>query len=381
MTMSKTPAQLGFRMPAEWEKHAALWLQWPYERPSYTSGNRTGDKTYQLTLEKTWLLMSWELHKYEKVCVIAKNEQHHDYLQGLFKYFDYDLSQIAVYVLPSMDVWHRDNGPIFVVNDEGKLAATEWNFNGWGSYPNHGEQEGALARNVAALLNIPCFRGPIVTEGGAIEVNGSGSMIATRSSIINDNRNKGVDQQMIEQAFADYLGVSNVIWLSGAPPEVCEQLLGDGTDYHVDIAACFVDKKTVVYTWTDDKSDPRYPYLVKHLEELKAALDEDGNPLKLIALEAPKNGVYSTGQRFDFSLGEYEDGVAAKAEFTDASYTNYLVANEVVLVPVFGNVNDQKAIEVLADCFPERKIVGIPCVSLTAEGGAIHCVTQQQPAV
>jgi len=368
-------------MPAEWEKQSALWLQWPYDAPSYEGKERTGDKTFQMKMEKTWLKMSWELHQHEKVCVIAKNDVHRDYLLGVFKYYEYDLNQIEIYVLPSIDVWHRDSGPIFVVNDQSELAVTEWGFNGWGSYPNHGEREKHIPQSVAGILGIPCFKAPIVTEGGAIEVNGTGSLIATRSSILNDNRNPGVSQLDVEKTFEDYLGVTNVIWLSGAPPEVCEKELGDGTDYHVDIAARFVNKNTVLYTWTDDKSDPRYPYLVKHLQELKASRDEEGNALNLLAIETPKNGVYTTGDRFDFTLGCYHDADETAAEFTDASYTNYLVANNIVLMPVFGNVNDQKARELLGECFHDRKVIGVPCVTLTAEGGAVHCVTQQQPAV
>ncbi len=379
--MKSTPRELGFRMPAEWEKQSAVWLQWPYETPLYNRGQKAGDKTFQMKLEKTWLLMSWELHQRQQVCVIARNEAHRDYLRQLFQYMNYDLDRIETHLIPSMDVWHRDSGPVFVTNKRGELAATDWNFNGWGRYPIHRQQESEIPRGVAQALSIPCFQAPIVSEGGAIEVNGSGSMIATRSSILNHNRNPGVTRQEAEQAFEDYLGVTHVIWLSGAPPEVCERELGDGTDYHVDIAARFVNRNTVIYTWTDDETDPRYPYLLKHLEELRAAADESGDPLKLIPLEAPKNGVFTTGDFVDFKTGTYQDAATANAEFTDASYTNYLVANGVVLMPVFGNVNDQKAKDVLKGLFPGRRVIGIPCVTLTAEGGAVHCVTQQQPAV
>ena len=368
-------------MPAEWEEHSAVWLQWPYEAPSFDKDEPTNDLTYQMMLEKTWLLISWELHKHEKVCVIAKNQEHRDHIQGLLMYFNFDLDQVDIHILPSMDVWHRDSGPIFVRNHEGELAATAWNFNGHGSYPIHALREKDVARDVADILSVPCFVAPIVTEGGAIEVNGTGSLLATRSSVMNDNRNPGVSQQEIEKAFEDYLGVSNVIWLSGAPPDVCKTELGDGTDYHIDLAARFVNKNTVLYAWTDDESDPRYPYLKRHLMELQSATDEDGGPLTLIPLETPKDGVFSTGNCFDDSLGADQDASTVSPEFTDAAYTNYLVANNVVLVPVFGNVHDQKATEVLGKCFPGRKIVGIPCVTVNENGGAIHCVTQQQPAV
>ena len=366
-----SPRELGYRMPAEWEKQAAVWLQWPEKYPDTNQEHRL---IYQMTMEKTWLLMSWELHRHVKVNILAHSAKHRDHIVSLLAYFEYDMSQIAIHVTHMADVWHRDSGPIFVVNDLGKMAVTDWNFNGWGTYPAWGEAEGHIPQTVAGILDIPVFKAPIVSEGGAIEVNGTGSLVATKSSIINDNRNPGKTRQKIEQALQDYLGVTNIIWLSGAPPDVCEHQLGDGTDYHVDIAARFVDKNKLLYTWTDDRDDPRYPYLKKHLEELKAAFDEDGGPLTLVPLYLPEGGVYSIGERNDPAL-------SMGSSFTDASYLNYLVTNDIVLVPAFGNANDVKAQNLLTDCFPGHKIVPIPTVSLTAEGGAIHCVTQQQPMV
>lgn len=214
---------------------------------------------------------------------------------------------------------------------------------------------------MAGIVDIPVFKAPLISEGGAIEVNGTGSFMATRSSIIIDNRNPGISQAEIEQAFTEYLGVRNIIWLSGAPPEVCERELGDGTDYHIDIAARFTSRNTVLYAWTEDRSDVRYPYLVKHLEELKTATDEDGNPLQLIPMEIPIGGVRSIGERYDPVLG-------SGSAFTDASYLNYLVTNNLVLVPAFGNTSDAKAQQILAACFNDREITPIPVVSLTAEG-------------
>jgi len=366
-----TPKDLGYRMPAEWERQQAVWLQWPEKYPSPKRKHRLN---YQMAMEKTWLLMSSELHKHVKVCILAHNAKHRDHIQSMMAYFGYDMSRVELYVTPMADVWHRDSGPIFVVNNQGKLAVTDWNFNGWGTYPQWGDAERHIPQTIADILEVPIFKAPLVTEGGAIEVNGSGSLMATKSSIINDNRNPGMNQEEIENGLGEYIGVTNFIWLSGAPPDVCEQKLGDGTDYHVDIAARFVDKNKVLYAWTDDRDDPRYPYLKRHLEELKAAHDENGGPLSLIPLYLPDGGVYSIGERNDPAL-------SMGSSFTDASYLNYLVSNDIVLVPAFGNANDVKAQELLADCFSGRRIVPIPTVSLTAEGGAIHCVTQQQPAV
>lgn len=365
----RTPAELGYRMPAEWESHTAIWLQWPCRYP-HASGQR--DYSYQMQLEKTWLLMCWEIHRYAKVCILAQNKSQRDHIDAVMHYFGFDMQQLDIHVTSVIDVWHRDTGPIFVTDENGNIAVTDWNFNGWGSYPEWGQAEAHVARTVAEILQVPCFRSPLVSEGGAIEVNGSGSLLATRSSIINDNRNPGKTQLEVEQSLSDYLGVNHFIWLSGAPAEVCELELGDGTDYHVDIAARFAGQDKILYAWTDDQSDPRYPYLVRHRQELQDATNENGKSLTLIPVQLPEGGVYAIGNRYDSALG-------SGSNFTDASYLNYLVTNDIVLIPAFGNACDIDAQSNLASCFPERKIIPIPVVSLTAEGGAIHCVTQQQP--
>ena len=367
---NKTPKDLGYRMPAEWENQTAVWLQWPGKYPNIDDQK---DLSYQMKMEKTWLLMSWEIHNHARVCILAQNQTQADHVRRSMEYYNFDMVNVDVHVTQTVDVWHRDTGPIFVIDDKGGIAITDWNFNGWGTYPQWAKAEKHIPQTVADIVDLPVFIAPIVSEGGAIEVNGTGSLLATRSSIINDNRNPGMSQKEIEQALSDYLGVSNFIWLSGAPPEVCELELGDGTDYHIDIAARFAGKNTILYAWTEDKSDARYPYLVKHLEELKAATNEDGNSLHLIPVELPKGSIRTIGDRFDPLLGSGSD-------FTDASYLNYLVTNDLVLVPAFGNVNDANAQKILAQCFNDRKIIPIPVVSLTAEGGAIHCVTQHQPA-
>ncbi len=364
-----TPREHGYRMPAEWEPHKAIWFQWPGRSPYSEQANPL---QYEMGLEKTWLLMAWEIHTRAKVCILANGESHRDHIQTTMTYFGFDMNQVEIYVTTTIDLWHRDTGPIFINDDDGNQAITSWNFNGWGSYPEHGESERHIPDYVASVTGLPVFAAPLVSEGGAFEVNGTGTFMATRSSIINDNRNPGKDQATVEQSISDYLGVRNFVWLSGAPPDVCEMELGDGTDYHIDIAARFANKNTVLYAWTEDTSDPRYPYLLKHREELTAATDEEGKSLNLVPMELPFGGVYAIGQRNDPGLG-------SGSHFTDASYLNYLVTNGLVLVPAFGNANDAQAQDILANYFPGRDIVPIPVVSLTAEGGAIHCVTQQQP--
>jgi agmatine deiminase len=370
ITKNQTPRELGYRMPAEWERHNAIWLQWPCSHPGATDEN---DRSYQMLMEKTWMLMAWEIHRQARLEILARDDRQRSHIFAAMNYYGFEMTRISIHVTRTVDVWHRDSGPVFVVDDNGGIAITDWNFNGWGSYPEWAEAEAHIPQTVADILTLPVFVAPMVSEGGAIEVNGSGSLMATRSSIINDNRNPGMSQQQVEQVLGDYLGVDNFIWLSGAAAEVCQNQLGDGTDYHIDIAARFTGKNTVLYAWTDDENDPRYPYLVKHLEELQSACDEDGQALTLLPMALPAGGVYAIGDRRDPLLG-------SGSHFTDASYLNYLVTNNIVLLPAFGNANDAPAQRLLASCFPQHRVIPIPVVSLTAEGGAIHCVTQQQPA-
>jgi agmatine deiminase len=370
ITKNQTPRELGYRMPAEWERHNAIWLQWPCSHPGATDEK---DRSYQMLMEKTWMLMAWEIHRQARLEILARDDRQRSHIFAAMNYYGFEMTRISIHVTRRVDVWHRDSGPVFVVDNNGGIAITDWNFNGWGSYPEWAEAEAHIPQTVADILTLQVFVAPMVSEGGALEVNGSGSLMATRSSIINDNRNPGMSQQQVEQVLGDYLGVDNFIWLSGAAAEVCQNQLGDGTDYHIDIAARFTGKNTVLYAWTDDENDPRYPYLVKHLEELQSACDEDGQALTLLPMSLPAGGVYAIGDRRDPLLG-------SGSHFTDASYLNYLVTNNIVLLPAFGNANDAPAQRLLASCFPQHRVIPIPVVSLTAEGGAIHCVTQQQPA-
>jgi agmatine deiminase len=206
----------------------------------------------------------------------------------------------------------------------------------------------------------------MVLEGGAVEVNGNGAFMATRSSIIDPYRNPGISQEEIEGILADYLGATHFVWLTGAGRGECEKW-GDETDSHIDIVARFTDESTVLYNWTDDRSDPRYSMFLRTLEELKEATTESGKPFTLVPLPLPQ--VYQVSAMTDWR----------QSNFTDAAYSNYLVANGVVLVPVFGHANDERAKGIIAEQFPGREIVGIDAVSLIEHGGAIGCVTQPQP--
>jgi len=355
-----TPVELGYTMPAEWEPHEGTWLQWPHD------GHIPGE---QIRLESLWLAMTEVLHQHETVHIVAADQRKGEHVQHLTRYYGWDESRIDVHVFPTDDVWARDCGPIFLVNGAGVLAITSWNFNGWGKrYPF--DKDRLVPAAAAKALSVPLFTAPITLEGGAIEVNGAGTLIATRSSIINTNRNPDVSEGLIESAIKEYLGVKHIIWLTGASREFCDTV-GSDTDLHIDGYARFVDEITVLYSWTENESNIFYPVLKQHREELRNAANESGKPLNLVPLPKPVNATYST----------LSNSTRPPFDTTPslAGYANFYIANNVVLVPVYADVNDTRAKLIIAEHFPDREIIGLPAQVLAEFGGMMHCVTQQQP--
>ena len=354
-----------FHMPAEWERHEGTWLQWPHDDQW---------RGYQLKLENIWLHLVSNLHEHEKVHICVQDTRRKEHIEHQLEFFGIGFKNISFHIIPTNDVWSRDNGPTFVINKKGEIAIVNWKFNGWGNRYRY-NLDNLVPERISKELNIPIFHAPLTLEGGAIDVNGKGILMATRSALINSNRNPGMTQKEIEEILKRYLGIEHFIWLTGMKTESLTIGWADDTDTHIDTVARFVNDNTVLYAWAE-KTDPRYPLLKKCYEELKNATKELDEPLNLIPLPLPKNGVYSTSR-----IGE-GGGImkSAKPLVTDASYTNFYIANDIVLVPVFGNINDEHALEIISQQFPHRKIIGINCVSLIENGGSIHCVTQQQPA-
>jgi len=358
----KTPKELGYRMPAEWEPHEGTWLIWPH--------NDTHEDS-QLHLDHLWLEMTRVLQQYEIVHIVVPDQARREHLDHQIKFHGLSEKNLDIKIIPNDDAWVRDCGPIFLVNDLGGLAVSTWNFNGWGErYPYKKDKD--VAENVAKLQRLTLFSAPLTLEGGGIEVNGKGALIATRSSIINSNRNPGISQDEIEETIREYLGVEQIIWLSGASKEFCDAV-GSDTDMHVDGCARFVDESTVMYLWTDDDTNPYYPYLKKHREELENTHLESGKKLTLIPLPKPKNQMYST--LVESTVPPFENIASL------TTYANFYIANKVVLVPVYGDILDSTAKSIIAEHFPDREIVGIPAWATAELGGMMHCVTQQQPSL
>jgi len=360
-----TPSSPDYLMPAEWEPHEAVWLQWP-------EPDMRGFPGYARKLQSTWLEMASILADHVTVRIAATNPFAADAVERDCERFGANMRRVEVHVVPIDDVWVRDVGPVFVKGSSGELIVTDWNFNGWGEAAAVIERDRNVAAAIAALLGLRREVGGIVTEGGAIEVNGTGTLMATRSSILNPNRNPGQLQHEAEATLSQLLGVSNFIWLSGASPADCYRL-GDATDFHVDLVARFAGQNVVLANHTDDDSDPRKPFMDRHVAELRESTDEAGAALDVIPLPCPQMQSIST-VRFSGTSVDVPPGSP-----TDASYSNYLVTNGLVLVPAYGRPEDAQAKAIIAEHFPGREVIGISAISMTEQGGAVHCVTQQQP--
>ena len=291
---TKTPASHGYYMPAEWEEHEATWLQWP---------NNEVEPGYEMKQERIWLEMTAALFECERVNIIVGSSRQREHVAYLLNFFGIAQDNVNLYIIPTNDLWARDNGPIFLINGQAELAISNWEFNGWGNRFEH-DLDDRVPKVIGEQLSIPVFDAQFVLEGGAVEVNGQGTFVGTRSSIIDPFRNPGKKQAKIEEILCQYLGVSHFIWLSGAGRGECEKW-GDTTDSHIDIVARFTGESTVLFNWTDDRADPRYSMFVKHEQELRTAvvLDADGEYLgKYRKMHIPEDPLYY--EKFYFAPGD-----------------------------------------------------------------------------
>lgn len=346
-----TPASLGYRMPAEWERHAATWLAWPHNEETW------GQRLPQV--RAIYLQMMAALLPHEQVHLLVNDDATANQVAQQVAALTSHMNHLILYPCPTIDAWLRDSGPTFLVpppaNAAPALALVDWQFNAWGNKYPELAGDNHLPRWLAECLNLQRFDAGIVLEGGSIDVNGLGSCLTSEQCLLNRNRNPHLSQAGIERYLHDFLNVRHVIWLG-------EGIAGDDTDGHVDDVARFVDPTTVVCALTDDPQDINYAALQDNFRRLQAATDQDGRPLQVIPLPMP-----GPLRADDGSL--------------PASYANFYIANGVVLVPVYRHPNDQLALDILQRVFPQRRIVAIPCEPLVWGLGAIHCVTQQQPAL
>lgn len=335
-----TPAALGYRMPAEWEPHAGTWLSWPHNEASWPDNFEPVPGTFAGLVEA--------LVNYEPVNILASGavlEQARTLVGGL--------PRVSFYDVPTNDAWQRDHGPMFLVGPPGSPPAlVDWGYNAWGGkYPPFDLDDQVPAR-VASLLGFRRFEPGIILEGGAVDFNGSGSVLTTEQCLLNPNRNPQHGRADLERYLADYCAARHVIWLG-------EGIVGDDTDGHIDELARFVGPRTVVAAREPDQQDENYEALEDNFRRLQQATDEQGRKLEVIGLTMPRPVRYQD-QRLP------------------ACYCNFYIANGVVIVPQFDDAADAEAIATLAAVFPNRKVIGLRAVELAWGLGTFHCVTQQQ---
>jgi agmatine deiminase len=349
-TVPTTPAALGFHMPAEWEPHAATWLTWPRSDGISFPGK------YQ-TVPPVYAEVIRHLVQVEEVHINVWNQDMEEWVRGLLRAEKTPLERVRFHHFPSYEPWCRDHGPIFLVREQDGprlRAVVDWDYNAWGGkYPPF-ELDDAVPQHVARLRRLPLFSPGMILEGGSIEVNGRGTVVTTTSCLLNRNRNPHLSQTQVEQYLCEYLGVSQVLWLT-------EGIVGDDTDGHIDDLARFLNPTTLAAVVEEDPSDANYPILRENLKQLRLMRDTGGRPFRIIELPMPGQVEYN-GQRLP------------------ASYANFYIANGLVLLPTFRHKNDRLALEILQREFPGRRVLGVDSTELIWGLGSFHCITQQEPA-
>ena len=352
-----TPGALGYRMPAEWERHTATWIAWPHNASDWPGRFQPIPWVYAEIVR--------HLSSVEQVHILVENADAEKRARGVLKRAQVNPASVYFHRWPTNRVWTRDSGPIFVKKKD-SLAITNWKFNAWAKYPDW-ELDNALPGRVAELLQLPSFtpmlaladgkQQELVLEGGSIDTNGAGVLLTTEECLLStvQQRNPGVSREQLEQAFHDYLGMDQVLWMNRG-------IAGDDTHGHVDDITRFVDTNTIVTVVETNRADENHAPLAENLGRLRAARNRDGQPFHIVELPLPSPVVFE-GQRLP------------------ASYANFYIANGLVLVPTFNDANDRHALNTLAEVFPRHRIVGIHCVDFVWGLGTLHCMTQQQPAV
>jgi agmatine deiminase len=347
-SLRETPASLGFSMPAEWEKHDAIWLSWPYDPVTFPDRVEI--------VEETYIQIIKAIHKSELVNLFVLNEDESERVSQKLIRQKVILDRVRFHIHDYADVWFRDYGPIFVCNSaRTSIAMTHWIYNAWGDKYESLLKDASMPEFINRNMKMRRFEPGIVLEGGSIDVNGCGTLLTTKQCLLNPNRNPHLSKKDIEKYLADYLGSRKVIWLN-------EGIAGDDTDGHIDDIARFVNREIIICAVEDDPADENYDLLRENLEILKSSTDENGKPLKVIELPMP-------------------DYVGDEGCRLPASYANFYIGNTVVLSPVFGHKNDAKALYIIQSCFKNRRVVGINCSDLVYGLGTLHCISQQQPAV
>ena len=340
-----TPKQQGFFFPAEWHKHQSTWLSYPHNVNSWPDKIQTIFPFYNQFIK--------QISEGEIVNINVLDQNMQSLVTKQLSEIGTDLNKIIFHHFKTDDAWCRDHGPAFVINETQK-AIVDWKYNAWGNkYPF--DNDNLIASKIADHLNLSVFKPDIVMEGGSVDFNGKGSVLTTTACLLNKNRNPNLSQQQIEEKLSEFYGINNIIWL-------LDGIVGDDTDGHIDDITRFVADDTIITAIEKEKSDENYAILQKNLAILSKARLENGKQPAIVELPMPKAVIWDD-QRLP------------------ASYANFYISNNAVIVPIYNCKQDNQAIYTLEQCFKDHKIVAIDSTEIIWGLGSFHCLSQQEPAI
>lgn len=343
-----SPRELGYTFPAEWTEQSCVYLSWP-------SNPQTWEDCFD-SMESAYADFAAAVSRHELLRIVVSADRN-ERIAELLAAHHAVLEQVEFFDIATNDAWCRDHGPVFLKNKEnGRLAMADFRYNAWGGKFAPWDLDDAVPSKIARYLHCRRFAVPFVCEGGALETNGAGTLLTTRSVMLNANRNAGMTEAGAERILRDALGMEKILWLDSGLP-------GDDTDGHIDTLARFVNEHTVVAA-LGGKSHPGYAAMKQNFESLRQMRTADGEKLEVIPLPMPEP-IRPDGWRTDI---------------LPATYANYLVINGAVLFPTYRqDASAEAAMKVLAQAFPGREIIPVDCYDIILEGGALHCLSQQQP--
>jgi len=374
---NKTPKELGYYFPAEFAPHEATWLSFPHKEESWPGKINKIYPNYSQFVK--------ELALGEKVRINVNSDAMKNFAVKHFEQAGVDMNQVEFFLHPTNDAWCRDHGPAFLIrkSDAGSQKPEEkngihltsdighqtsniqhptsdkvivdWNYNAWGNkYPPY-DLDDIIPSLIAKHFNLPVFYPGIIMEGGSVEFNGKGTLLTSTACLLNPNRNPHLNQQEIEKYLFEFYGVEQILWVS-------EGIVGDDTDGHIDDTVRFVNENTILTVIEENKNDENYNLLQHNLKQLKQMRLLNGQQMNIVELPMPDEVIYE-GQRLP------------------ASYANFYIANKAVIVPTYRCAKDDIALQIIQQCFPGRKVIGIDSTDIIWGLGSFHCLSQQEPKV
>lgn len=346
---TRTPKELGYHFPAEFAPHTATWLSWPHKEASWPGKI---DKIYPF-----YSRFIKEVALGETVCINVNDDAMKAFAIKCLTEAGANLGNIRFFIHPTNDAWCRDHGPAFLINPEAEIkkVIVDWGYNAWGDkYPPY-DKDDVIPTLIGKHYNIPVYHPGIVMEGGSVEFNGQGTLLTSTACLLNPNRNPHLNQEQIETFLYNYYGVEQVLWVD-------EGIVGDDTDGHIDDTVRFVNANTVLTVIEENKQDENYALLQHNLRQLQQMRLLNGQQLNIIELPMP-------------------DAVVYEEQRLPASYANFYISNAAVVVPTYRCAQDDKALQIIQQCFPDRNVIGIDSTEIIWGLGSFHCLSQQEPAV